>query len=263
MNSIVNFDFKGHAVRTQADENGEPWFVAKDVCDVLEISKYRDALARLDDDEVAPLIVDTPGGPQKMGSINESGLFALILRSRKEKAKQFQKWVTKEVLPSIRKTGQYNGHAVANIHVPQTRLEVIELMLEHEKEREQDKGQIQHLETQHAIDAPKVAFCNQVIVAPDAISVGQAAKVYNTGRNRLYSDLRRLGWVNRRNEPYQSKIEAGYLDVKLGSFDHPDHGVKQSVTTLITGKGMVKLSNLLGHPLPSDFKQCDFHAQLH
>lgn len=155
------------------------------------------------------------------------------------------------------------SYDITSIHVPQTRLEVIELMLEHEKEREQDKGQIQHLEDQHTIDAPKVAFCNKVIAAPDAISIGQAAKIFNTGRNRLYSDLRRLGWVNRRNEPYQSKIEAGYLDVKLGSFDHPDHGVKQSVTTLITGKGMVKLSNILGHPLLNDFKQRDFHAQLH
>lgn len=88
--------------------NNEPWFVAKDVCDVLGIEKYRDALARLDDDEKGcPVTVDTLGGPQKMSAVNESGLYNFIFLSRKPEAKKFRKWVTSEVLPSIRKTGRY------------------------------------------------------------------------------------------------------------------------------------------------------------
>lgn len=74
--------------------------------------------------------------------------------------------------------------------------------------------------------------------------MAQAAKILGTGRQRLFAFLRQAGWVTRKNEPYQSKIEAGYLDVKLGSWEHPDHGVQQSVTALVTGKGLIKLRAL-------------------
>ncbi|MCG4274467.1 Bro-N domain-containing protein [Acetobacter senegalensis] len=88
-------------------QNGEPWWVLADVCKVLEISKHRDAASRLDDDERGSVLVDTLGGLQSMTAINESGLYSLILTSRKPAAKRFKKWVTSEVLPAIRKTGGY------------------------------------------------------------------------------------------------------------------------------------------------------------
>lgn len=88
--------------------DGEPYFVAKDVCDVLEIVKHRDAVARLDDDERGrPVVVDALSGKQSMATVNESGLYTLIFQSRKPEAKAFRKWVTKEVLPNIRKHGFY------------------------------------------------------------------------------------------------------------------------------------------------------------
>lgn len=86
---------------------GEPLFVAKDVCDVLGLSKYRDAFSRLDEDERMSIKVDTLGGPQDMVAVNESGLYTLVFQSRKPEAKTFRKWVTKEVLPNIRKHGFY------------------------------------------------------------------------------------------------------------------------------------------------------------
>lgn len=88
---------------------GEPWFVAKDICEVLGLSKYRDAITGLDDDEKqgCPLLMDTQGGKQTMTIISESGLYSLIMLSRKPQAKAFRKWVTSEVLPSIRRTGYY------------------------------------------------------------------------------------------------------------------------------------------------------------
>jgi len=107
MNEITNYAFEDSLVRVHKDENGEPWFVAKDVCGVLDISKYRDAISRLDDDERGSLLVDTLGGQQSMASISESGLYSLIFTSRKPEAKSFRKWVTSEVLPAIRKTGKY------------------------------------------------------------------------------------------------------------------------------------------------------------
>ena len=106
MTDMQIFDYKSNKIRT-IEMNGEPWFVLKDVCEVLGISKYRDVAERLDDDERAPVRVDTPGGAQEMTAVNESGLYNVILRSDKPEAKPFRKWVTSEVLPSIRKNGGY------------------------------------------------------------------------------------------------------------------------------------------------------------
>ena len=95
-------------MRVVVDEATEaPLFVARDVCEVLGISKYRDAISRLDEDEGCPVVVDTPGGPQTMTAVTESGLYALVLQSRKPEARLFRKWVTGDVLPMIRRTGRY------------------------------------------------------------------------------------------------------------------------------------------------------------
>jgi len=107
MSSLAVFEFKSNQVRV-IEVNGEPWFVAKDVCDVLEISNNRDAISRLDDDEKGVATTDTLGGNQEMVTVSESGLYSLVLTSRKPEAKVFKKWLTSEVLPSIRKTGSYS-----------------------------------------------------------------------------------------------------------------------------------------------------------
>ncbi|UAN53475.1 phage antirepressor KilAC domain-containing protein [Serratia sp. JSRIV002] len=118
------------------------------------------------------------------------------------------------------------------------------MVIQAEEEKELLSLQVNQLEHQVFEDAPKVEFHDKVAVAPGAMSVAQAAKILGTGRTRLFQFLRQIAWVTRYNEPYQEKIEAGYLDVKLGSWDHPDHGVQQSVTALITGKGLTKLQKL-------------------
>lgn len=107
MNDLQIFTYQQNAVRT-VERDGEPWFVLKDVCDVLGISKYRDVSERLDADEREPVKVDTPGGPQMMTAVNESGLYSVILRSDKPEAKPFRKWVTSEVIPAIRRHGSYS-----------------------------------------------------------------------------------------------------------------------------------------------------------
>lgn len=110
MNAIVPFSFDSHQVRVVTDDNGEPWFNAKDVCAVLEFGNYRQAIeTHVDQEDVQPMDTLTAGGKQTANHINESGLFALILGSRKPEAKRFKKWVTSEVLPSIRKTGGYRA----------------------------------------------------------------------------------------------------------------------------------------------------------
>ncbi len=107
MNQIVAFDFESNNVRVVMGDDGEPLFVIADVCQALTIDNHRNVIARLDDDEKGVRSMDTPGGRQDLAVINESGLYSLILTSRKPEAKRFKRWVTHEVLPSIRKTGSY------------------------------------------------------------------------------------------------------------------------------------------------------------
>lgn len=104
---VFTFNENNKPIRVELVD-GEPWFVAKDVCDALTIGNSRDAISRLDDDEKGVSVVATPSGEQQMNIVNESGLYNLIFQSRKPEAKKFRKWVTGEVLPSIRKTGRYD-----------------------------------------------------------------------------------------------------------------------------------------------------------
>lgn len=106
---VFTFNENNKPVRVELVD-GEPWFVAKDVCDALTIGNSRDAIGRLDDDEKGVSVVATPSGEQQMNIVNESGLYNLIFQSRKPEAKKFRKWVTSEVLPQIRKTGRYEAN---------------------------------------------------------------------------------------------------------------------------------------------------------
>jgi prophage antirepressor-like protein len=113
---LVPFDFEGSQVRVVTDAKGEPWFVAADVLSTISLD--RKALERLDDDEKGVNSIHTPGGTQEMTTVNEPGLYALVLGSRKVEAKRFKRWVTHEVLPAIRKTGSYAVSAMAALPAP-------------------------------------------------------------------------------------------------------------------------------------------------
>lgn len=117
MNQLVAFNFESHNVRVCVGENGEPMFVAADVLSTLNLD--RKALERLDDDEKGVSSIHTPGGPQDMTAVNESGLYNLVLGSRKPEAKRFKRWITHEVLPSIRKTGAFSSAvSIATLPTP-------------------------------------------------------------------------------------------------------------------------------------------------
>lgn len=108
---LMPLAFNDSLVRVRKDEQGNPWFITKDVCTVLGLSNHRDAVASLDEDEKGVAITDTPGGEQEMLTVSESGLYSLIFRSRKPEARAFRRWVTGEVLPALRKTGSYGQPA--------------------------------------------------------------------------------------------------------------------------------------------------------
>ena len=119
MSEITLFNFEGSQVRVSLDEKGEPWFVAKDVCELLKHSNPRQMLAdNVDPEDVSTADVPTLGGKQRASTINESGLYSLIMGSRLEGAKRFKRWVTAEVLPSIRKTGSYSKAPAQPMHAP-------------------------------------------------------------------------------------------------------------------------------------------------
>jgi prophage antirepressor-like protein len=128
MKELTIFNYKANKIRTLAI-NGEPWFVLKDLCDVLGIDNNRNVFARLDDDEKGVHTIDTPGGTQNSSIVSESAFYKIVMLSRKMEAKQFQRWVTHEVLPSIRKTGSY-------IKAPKTYIQALESLLESEREKE-------------------------------------------------------------------------------------------------------------------------------
>lgn len=120
MSTIIPFQFETHALRVQVDDSSQPWFNANDVCEALQLGNARQALeSHVDADDVQKLdTIDSLGRTQRANHVNESGLYALILGSTKDAAKRFKRWVTSEVLPSIRKTGAYATPAVAALPAP-------------------------------------------------------------------------------------------------------------------------------------------------
>ena len=137
--SLSVFKFDSARVRATTIDS-QPWFVASDVCEALTIGNVSMAVSRLDDDEKGISSVDTLGGPQDAAIINESGLYSMILTSRKPEAKRFKKWVTSEVLPAIRKTGTYTSPATAEL----SRLDILKLAMESEEARIKAEAERDH-----------------------------------------------------------------------------------------------------------------------
>ena len=248
MNNLQVFNYNGNEVRT-IQKDGEPWWVLKDVCGILGISKYRDTASRLDEDERGSVRVDTPGGEQEMTVVNESGLYNVILRSDKPEAKPFRKWVTSEVLPSIRKHGAYMTpqkieEALLN---PDT---IIKLATNLKAEREKRM----ELERQAEKDKPLVTFANSVSVAKASILVGELAKLLkqngvDMGQNRLFTWMRENGYLISRkgtdyNMPTQRSMEMELFEIKLTTISHGDGHTSLNKTPKVTGKGQIYFINL-------------------
>lgn len=140
----------------------------------------------------------------------------------------------------VKRLAEYDAASVTGgFRIPQTMAEALRLAADQTDRA--DKAEAALVDAQ-----PKVAFAQQVEAAPDAIDLGKAAKILGTGRNRLSSKLKELGWLTRFGEPYQDKINQGLLDVKIGQWEHPNKGLQRSVTALVTGKGLSKLHTLIG-----------------
>lgn len=224
------------------DQNGEPWWVAKDVCEVLAISNSRDALNRLDDDEKGVVITDTLGGPQEMAIINEAGLYSLILTSRKPEAKEFKRWVTHEVLPSIRKTGGYQAAPLeAQLNDPA----VLRTVLLSYTER------VIALEAKVAEQEPKVEALKRLEASDGSVCPTNAAKMLKVRPKDFFLHLQAKKWLYKRPGTsawvgYQDKIQAGYVEMSEWTQTLADGSERLRVQARITGKGLSKLSFELG-----------------
>lgn len=228
MNELQVFNFNQHQVRTVM-LNDKPYWVLKDVCDVLGLSNPTVVASRLEEDERTKFNLGRQG---ETTVITESGLYAVILRSDKPNAKQFRKWVTGEVLPEIRRTGGYK----LPTHAEALRLYANAL-------EENEKLQLENKELK-----PKAEFFDTVANSKTAVPMENVAKVIGIkglGRNNLFEFLRRKGILQQNNIPYQKYVDCGYFRVVEQHYSKPNGERHISFKTLVYQKGINYIVQIL------------------
>ena len=226
------FNFGDYQVRTVIKE-GEPWFVAKDVCSVLELTNNRDAVSRLDcEDKSEVSIADTSSNgvtqSRTLTIINESGLYSLILTSRKPEAKVFKKWVTSEVLPSIRKQGKYEVKPTVPQSYSQALLEAGRLAAI----VEQQEVLMQEQKEALILAAPKVEYVDNFVERGNNRSLTDVAKELEISAKELGRWLRQEGHAWKNKTPLRWKqtfIDSGYGSQKL--FSNENVNISQALVT--------------------------------
>ncbi len=238
MNEVQLFNFENHEVRSLL-LNNEPWFVGKDVADVLGYSNSRKAMADHVDDEDKEVLtsrnVTLENIPNRgITVVNESGLYSLILSSKLPSAKKFKRWVTSEVLPALRKTGQYQVKELSGQELmAKALIEAQSVLAAKDKQIEEMK--------------PKALFADAVATSHTSILVGELAKILKQngiemGQKRLFAWLREKGYLIKRqgtdyNMPTQKAMELGLFEIKEGSYVNGSGVNITTKTPKITGKG--------------------------
>ena len=237
MNEIKVFNNAEFGKIRTLNRDGEPWFVGKDVATALGYSNASKALAdhvaeedKLNNESLSSL------GQRGGWLINESGLYSLILSSKLDSAKRFKRWVTAEVLPSIRKSG---GYIAGQDEMSDTEL-LAKALLVAQRQIERRNAQIAEMQ-------PKALFADAVAASHTSILIGELAKILkqngvDIGQNRLFEMLRQQGYLIRRNgtdynSPTQRAMELGLFEVKESTVGNPDGSVRVTRTTKVTGKG--------------------------
>lgn len=256
---VSNFFYKDMSVRTITETDGSVLFIATDLAKILA---YRDAAAltrTLDGDEKGTRPIETPGGVQQLAVITEPGLYKVILQRQtgrmdcgvtKQFVKDFQHWVTHEVLPQIRKTG---GYIPIDDKDDEKTILAKAVLISRRTLAEKDNiiaSQAAQLEAQK----PKVLFAESVESSPDSLMLGGFAhdlrqNGVNIGRNRLFKWMREHGYLYKggelRNEPKQAYVDCGWFEVKTVMFVKPDGTQGVGRTTKLTGRGRIHFTKLL------------------
>lgn len=238
MNQPQLFNFESNAVRTMT-YNDEVWFAAPDVAKALKLTNTTVALKSLDGDEVTKFNLGGLSGETNF--ISEPGLYKLIGASRKPAAKRFNRWVTHEVLPSIRKHGAYM--------TPETIEKAIynpDFIINLATKLKNEQAKTAALKADNETMKPKALFADAVATSHTSILIGDLAKLIrqngvDIGQNRLFAWLREHGYLigsgDRRNMPTQRAMDLGLFDIKERTFQNPDGSVRITKTTKVTGKG--------------------------
>lgn len=234
-NSLQLFEYQNKMIRTIAID-GEAWFVAKDVCDLLDITNIGNVMARLPNAMKGIHTVDTLGGPQQMSVVNEAGVYKLSFTSRKPEAEAFTDFVAGTILPSIRKHGAYmTPETIESILInPDVVIQLATRLKEHQAEIAAQNQYIKALE-------PKAEFYDAVAGSKDAISIGDMAKVLairGIGRNNLFSILRDKKILDERNVPYQAFVDRGYFRVVEQKYTKVNGETKINLKTLVYQRGL-------------------------
>lgn len=243
-NEIQKLDFKGAALRTLTDEAGEPWFVLKDCMSILDLGNPTETVKMFDKDEFSTTeVIDSIGRRQQTYIISEPGLYRLVMKSRKPEAKEFQRWVTHEVLPSIRKHG---GYMAGQERMTPEQMALASMRWLQSKVDEQAK----QLKAQEG----KVLFANAVETARTSILVGDFAKILKSngidiGPRRLFAWLREHGWLIKAkgsswNMPTQKAMDLHLFEVKETAISHSDGHTTINKTPKMTGKGQTYFAKL-------------------
>lgn len=224
------FLFGGVQIRVMIDDDGAPWFVAQDVCTVLGLGAEQ--TRRLDDDEKGLRSVQTPGGEQMMMAVNESGLYVLVLGSRKPQARAFKKWVTSEVLPALRKTGTYSMAEPAPLPaIPQTFAAALRLAAD-----QQDIITAQAAQLEAA--APAVEFVGRYVESTGLMTFRQVAKLLQVKEpefRRFLHAAKIMYPLNGEWTAHAQHIEAGRFEMRAGTAQSNGHAFN---TAKFTAKGV-------------------------
>ena len=245
MHELQTWTFSGLEVRT-VEVNGEPWWVLKDVCTVLELTTPARVAERLDKDEVSLThLTDSIGRQQETTIINESGLYSVILRSDKPQAKPFRRWVTGEVLPAIRKTGSYCIMDSYQIDDP---IERAKRWIAEQEERAQLALTVSVQNQQIAELQPKASYYEVVLNCKDLMSIGKIAKDFGKSAVWLNKWLHEKGVQYKQGDIwllYQKYAEMGYTSTKTQTFAGSDGETHSKVHTYWTQKGRLFIYDLL------------------
>lgn len=240
MNDIRLFDNPEFGqIHAFANGEGVPCFIAREVTDALALD--RTAVRKLDDDEKGVRLMHTLGGDQEVSTVTEPGFYKLVMRSRKPEAKAFQRWVTHEVLPALRRDG---GYMVARDETPEQTMARAVLLAQQTIDRQ--KSRIAGLEAENEEMRPKALFADAVAASDGTCLIGELAKMLrqngvDIGQNRLFAMLREDGYLGKagqnRNVPTQRSMELGLFRIKETAITHSDGHVTINRTPKLTGKG--------------------------
>nr|DAG48152.1 MAG TPA: hypothetical protein [Caudoviricetes sp.] len=250
MNNLQIFDSPDFGQIRTIQQNGEPWFVGKDVADILGYQNgSRDVNRHVDEDDRQNYQNGTFESNRGLTIINESGLYSLILSSKMPKAKEFKRWVTSEVIPAIRKTG---GYIAGSESMTDAEIMAKAVLVAQSTIRQRDQ-RIKELESDVAAAKPKVLFADAVSASDSTILIGDLAKIlkqngYNTGQKRLFQWLRDNGYLIKRqgadyNSPTQRSMELGLFRVKETPIIHADGHVTVNKTVKVTPKAQIYFAN--------------------